>query len=417
MQDFYDCITVGGGPAGCTVAALVAESGFRTLLVEREMLPRFHVGESLMPETYDTLQRLGVWQQLQTSGFVKKYSVQFVASSGRESQPFFFKDHDPRERSQTFQVERAKFDQLLFENAAAHGADCFDQTRVLEPLFDATTAVGVRLQTADGGRRDVRSRVLVDATGQQALLAARLGLRVDNPRLHKAAIWTYYRGAHREPGEHGGATVILHTRDRAAWFWYIPLADDVTSVGVVADNDYLLKGRGTPAETFAEELAKCPAVQGRVERAERIDRHRVAKEFSYSTSQHAGDGWVLVGDAWGFIDPVYSSGVYFALKTGEMAADCIVEGLRRGDTSGAQLGRWTTDFSAGARWIRKLVEKFYDEDFSIGRFMKAHPEHRANLTDLLIGRVFCEGSGRIFDDMDPWLEANRKSNRPKVPAS
>ena len=190
MQDSYDCITMGGGPAGSTVAALVAEAGFRTLLVERERLPRFHVGESLMPETYDTLQRLGLWETLQASRFVKKYSVQFVSRSGRESQPFFFKDHDPRERSQTFQVERADFDKLLFDNAAAKGADCRDQTRVLEPIFEGDRAVGVRLQTADGARRDVSAKVVVDATGQQTLLASRLGLKVVNPNLRKAAIWT-----------------------------------------------------------------------------------------------------------------------------------------------------------------------------------------------------------------------------------
>jgi flavin-dependent dehydrogenase len=116
-----------------------------------------------------------------------------------------------------------------------------------------------------------------------------------------------------------------------------------------------------------------------------------------------------VGDAWGFIDPIYSSGVYFALKTGEMAADCIVEGLRNEDTSAARLGRWTEEFAAGSQWIRKLVEKYYDRDFSIGRFMKAHPEHRGNLTDLLIGRVFHHDAGKIFDDMDPWLEKTRQT--------
>jgi flavin-dependent dehydrogenase len=362
-----------------------------------------------MPETYDTLTRLGVWDQLQRGQFVKKYSVPFVASSGRESQPFFFKDHDPGERSQTFQVERADFDKLLFDNAASKGADCRDQTRALAPVFDGERVVGLRLQMADGERREVGCRVLVDATGQQTFLASRLGLRVDNPKLRKAAIWTYYRGAERPPGEHGGGTVILHTRDKAAWFWYIPLSNDVTSVGVVGDNDYLLKGRGTPEDVYREELAKCEAVERRLAGAERVDRHRVAKEFSYTTSQHAGDGWVLVGDAWGFIDPVYSSGVYFALKTGEMAADSVVDALRSDDTSAEQLGRWTDEFAAGAQWVRKLVEKFYDTDFSIGRFMKSYPQHRGNLTDLLIGRVFYDGAGRIFDDMDPWLEQSRQS--------
>ena len=182
MRDSYDCITIGAGPAGGTVAALVAEAGFETLLLEREKVPRFHVGESLMPETYDTFKRLGIWERLQQSNFVKKYSVQFVSSSGRESQPFFFHDHDPRERSQTFQVERADFDKLLFDNAAAKGADCVDQTRALEAIFEAERAVGVRLRGPDGSRQDVRAKVVVDATGQQALLASRLGLRLTDIR-------------------------------------------------------------------------------------------------------------------------------------------------------------------------------------------------------------------------------------------
>jgi flavin-dependent dehydrogenase len=122
------------------------------------------------------------------------------------------------------------------------------------------------------------------------------------------------------------------------------------------------------------------------------------------SSKHAGDGWVLVGDAWGFIDPIYSSGVYFALKSGEHAADAIINALRIGDTSGKQLSRWVDNFHSGTKWIRKLVDAYYTNEFSFGRFMKAHPEHKGNLTDLLIGRIFYDGAGKIFDDMDPALE-------------
>ena len=137
--------------------------------------------------------------------------------------------------------------------------------------------------------------------------------------------------------------------------------------------------------------------------AELVSKHHVAKEFSYTTTQQAGDGWVLTGDAFGFIDPIYSSGVYFALRSGELAADTIVEGLRRGDTSAGQLGRWVGHFKEGTGLIRKLVAAYYSNDFSFGRFMRDHPEHQGNLTDLLIGRIFHDGAGRIFDDMDPAL--------------
>jgi len=405
MKHSYDCIVVGGGPAGSTVAALVAQAGHSVLLVEREEMPRFHVGESLMPETYWIFERLGVLEKMQRSKFVKKFSVQFVSGSGKESQPFFFKEHDPRDCSQTWQVERADFDNMLFENAREKGADCYDRTRVMDPLMKADAhgnrCIGVRLQTGDGDLREIRSQVVVDATGQTALLASRMGVKQIDPNLKKAAIWTYYKGAHREPDEHGGATIILHTRSKKAWFWYIPLSGDVTSIGLVSDNDYLLKGRGKPCEVFEEELVNCPALLNRLTDADLVDKFHVAKEFSYKTTQHAGDGWVLVGDAFGFIDPIYSSGVFFALKSGEMAADSIIEGLEQQNTSARQLGKWTDEFKAGTRWIRKLVDAYYTNEFSFGGFMKHHPEHQGNLTDLLIGRIFHDEAGNIFRDMDP----------------
>jgi flavin-dependent dehydrogenase len=408
MKDTYDCIVIGGGPAGSTTAALVAQAGFSTALIERDKMPRFHVGESLMPETYWTLERLGVLERMKDSDFVRKVSVQFVGNTGKESQPFYFPAHDPRDCSRTWQVERADFDKLLFDNAADKGAGCFDQTRVLEVLLEQQRAIGVTVQRAGSGwPQRVTSKVIVDATGQQALLANRLGLRVDDPQLKKAAIWGYYRGARRDPGEHGGATIILHTADKDSWFWYIPLRNDVTSVGVVADNDYLLKNRGRPGDVFQDELAKCPALLERLTEAELTGDYRVAKEFSYRTTRHAGDGWVLVGDAFGFIDPIYSSGVYFAMKSGEMAADAIIEGLKAGDTSAQALGKWTDEFKSGTRWVAELVDAYYTNDFSFGRFIKAHPGHRANLTDLLIGRIFHEGAGRIFDDMRPAIQQSK----------
>jgi flavin-dependent dehydrogenase len=257
------------------------------------------------------------------------------------------------------------------------------------------------VQRVEQAPRVVTARVIVDATGQQALLANRLRLRIDDPRLRKLAIWTYYRGAWRDPGPNGGATVILHTQSKNTWFWSIPLREDITSVGVVGDADYLLKDRPSPSEAFEQQLRQCPALIERLKEASRVDGIRVAKEFSYSTRRQAGHGWVLVGDALGFIDPIYSSGVYFALKSGEMAGDAIVEGLRRGDTSAAQLGKWTGEFQAGTKWIRKLVDAFYTNQFSFGRFIKEHPHHLGNLTDLLIGRIFHDGAGRIFDDMTP----------------
>jgi flavin-dependent dehydrogenase len=425
MPESFDCIVVGGGPAGSTAAALVAEAGFSTLLLEREKMPRFHVGESLMPETYWTFQRLGVLDKLKASACPKKYSVQFVNDRGKTSQPFYFHQHDPRECSQTWQVLRSEFDKMLFDNAAEKGADCRDGVRVLDVLFepaastshlpDGTSdsdggqkAVGIKIQSSGGEPQEIGARVVIDATGQQSLIATRLGIRRENPDLRKSAIWTYFRGVRRDPGVDEGATIIMHTDARESWFWYIPLANDVTSLGVVGDTDYLLRGRGKPADIFNEELAKCPSLLDRMRNAVRTDDEvHVAREFSYKSERPAGEGWVLVGDALGFVDPIYSSGVFFALKSGELAADCVIAGLRAGDTSAEQLGGWAADFDKGVELVRKLVAAFYTREFSFGRFIKSHPEHTGNLVDLLIGRIFYPAAGDIFKAMDPMLAATK----------
>lgn len=402
----YDCVVMGGGPAGSTAAALVAEAGFSTLLLERERMPRAHVGESLMPETCWTLQRLGLWDTLRRSKFTKKVGVQFVTHTGRESAPFFFRRHDDRETSETWHVERHEFDALLFANAERLGAQGAQGVRALEVLMDGDRARGVRvLDSEDGQTHEIGARVVIDATGQQSLIANRLGLRTVNPKLRKAAIWRHYRGALRDEEGGGVKTIIMHTCDKQAWFWYIPQSDDIVSVGVVGDRDYLLKGRGTPADVFEQELQKCEGARLRVAHAEPLDDLEVAKEFSYTTDRSAGEGWVLVGDAWGFIDPVYSSGVYFALKSGELAADAVVDGLRSGDVSPAVLGRWLPDFSQRTQLIRKLVHAFYSGNFRVGKFIMEHPQHQHELVDLLIGRIFDgPASGAIFADLEPWLE-------------
>lgn len=405
MRDAYDVVVIGGGPAGSTAAALVAEAGLSTLLVEREKYPRFHIGESLMPECYWPLQRLGLIERMKSNAFVQKKSVQFVAASGKESEPFFFTDHDPRESSTSWQVERAVFDQMLFDRAGELGADCYDQTRVLDVLLDEDGAAsGVRLRTADGQTLQVSAKVVMDGTGQSSLIANKLGVRQDIPGLKKAAIWSYFKNAVRDPGDHGGATIVMHTTQKESWFWFIPLTHEVTSIGCVGDNDYMLKTGLDSEARYQLELDRCPGLQSRLVDAQRVSKIHVAKEYSYVTRQHSGQGWVLIGDAFGFLDPIYSSGVYFALTTGQWAADAVIEGFQQGDLSAEQLGKWCDDFKRGSQWIHKLVEAFYTKDFSFGGFMRDHPQFRGNLTDLLIGRIFGDNAGDMFTEMDPAMK-------------
>src|ERR1041384_2559573 len=193
-------VVIGGGPAGSTVSTLLAQQGVKVELFEREKFPRFHIGESLIPETYWVLKRLGMLEKMRASPFVKKYSVQFVNASGKLSAPFYFWDNKPHECSQTWQVVRSQFDLLMLNNAREHGVEAHEGVRVLEVLFEGDRAVGVKIKDADGARRDVRAQGVVDATGQAAMLQNRFKLRRWDPVLNKGAIWTYWRGAYRDTG-------------------------------------------------------------------------------------------------------------------------------------------------------------------------------------------------------------------------
>ncbi len=399
MEGGVDVVVIGGGPAGSTASTLIAQRGHRVELFERERFPRFHIGESLIPETYWVLERLGMLPKMKASPFVQKHSVQFVNADNKLSAPFYFWDNKPHECSQTWQVVRSQFDQMMLENAREHGVVAHEGARVLDVLFDGLRAVGVRVRLEDGTEREVRAKVVVDASGQVGVIQNRLRLRVWDPILNKGAIWTYWKGAYRDTGRNAGATMVLQTADRKGWFWSIPLHDDVTSLGVVKPFDDLFKGRGPYAQVYEEEIAACPATVERTAGATRITGYFATKDYSYRATQVSGDGWVMVGDAFGFLDPLYSSGVLLALKSGELAADAICEGLARGDTSKAQLGHWGPAFNEGVDRMRRLVCEYY-AGFSFGQFMKKHPEMRGTVTDLLIGDLFTDKVDRVWAPME-----------------
>ena len=406
-----DVIVVGGGPAGATTATLVAQQGYSVRLLEREHFPRYHVGESLIPETFWVLDRLGILPKLRDSRFVKKHSVQFVTEQGRLSAPFYFSDHKPHESSQTWQVLRQDFDQLMLDHARESGVDVREGVRVLEVIFEGSRAVGVRTVDDAGLQQEMRGRVVVDAAGQSGIILDRLGLREWDPVLKKAAIWTYWKDAARGTGRDEGATLVLQLDDKQGWFWYIPLHDGTVSVGVVAGYDYLFKNRATKDHDaiYFEEVARCPGLQPKIAAAEQAAPVRVAKEYSYRARDVAGDGWVLVGDAFGFLDPLYSSGILLALKSGELAADAICAALDAGDTSAARLGTWGPEYVRGMERMRRLVCEFY-EGFNFGRFVKKHPHLKGHVTDLLIGDLF---NDRVDEIVAP-LEALRAEDRARA---
>lgn len=405
VADAADVVVIGGGPAGATAATLIAQRGRSVKLFERERFPRFHVGESLIPETFGVFGRLGMLDQMRGSRFVEKHSVQFVNEKGVLSEPFYFADHRPQESSRTWQVRRSEFDEMMLRNAMRQGVDVHEGCRVLEVLFEGSgpdaRACGVKVQDEAGVVRTVAADVVVDASGQAAMVQSRLGLRDWDKQLKKAAVWSYWKGAARGTGRDEGATLVLQLDQKQGWFWYIPLHDDIVSVGVVAGHDYLFKERATKdlQAIYAEEIARCPGLVPRLVTAEQIEPVRVAKEYSYRSRQVAGNGWVLVGDAFGFLDPLYSSGILLALKSGELAADAVAAALDAGDTSAERLGSWSTDFVRGMERMRRLVCEFYD-GFNFGKFVKRHPHLKGHITDMLIGDLFNERVDEIVAPLD-----------------
>jgi flavin-dependent dehydrogenase len=396
-----DVIVIGGGPSGSTAATLLAQKGYKVELFEREHFPRFHIGESLIPHTHGVLERLNMLPKLKGSHFIKKYSVQFVTEHGKLSEPFYFVDHDPHERSQTWQVRRSEFDHLMLKNARDHGVRVHEGARVLEVLFEGEKAVGVRVKLEGQTEREVRAQVVIDASGQSSMIIDRFNLREWDPVLKKAAVWTYWKGAYRDQGQDEGATIVLQTKGKKGWFWYIPLHDDILSVGVVAPNDYLFQNRSSKdlKDIYFEEVERCPGLQPRLQGATQCDIFRAQKEYSYRAKKVAGDGWVLVGDAFGFLDPLYSSGVLLALISGQMAADAVGDALAAGDVSEARLRRWEPEYVKGMDRMRRLVCAFYD-GLNFGKLVRRNPDKKGLITDVLIGNLFTDSVDELWPLID-----------------
>jgi flavin-dependent dehydrogenase len=397
----YDVIVIGGGPSGASAATLLAKQGFRVVLFERDHFPRFHVGESLIPYCYPVIEKLGMLEKMKSSHFTKKYGVQFISEQGKLSEPFRFEQYDPHERSQTWQVLRGEFDTMLLQNAREVGVEVHEGARVLDILCEGTRVIGVKVKCEGEEEKEVRAKVVVDASGQSSMIIDRFGLRVWDKDLKKAAVWTYWKGAKREPGLDEGGTIVIQTEGKKGWFWYIPLHDDMVSVGVVANFDYLFKNRESkdPESIYFEEVARCPGVRPRLEGATRCEDFHSQKEYSYKATQGGGDGWVLAGDAYGFLDPLYSSGVLLALTSADVVSQSVADALNANDTSEKMLRSWEPEYNKAMGRMRNLVMAFYD-GLNFGRLVRRYPDKKNLITDILIGNLF---NDRV-DELWPLIE-------------
>lgn len=321
LRERYDAVVVGGGPAGTTFAQLVRRAGHSVLLVERERHPRFSIGESLLPASVPIWRRLGLLERFEAAGFVRKYGAYFCFEDGASPEYFHFPSAVRRIADHAYEAPRAEFDRLLWEAALESGLDALDGTSVETLVFDGERASGVRLRLPDGSERRVGARLVADCSGRATLIGRQRALRDRDERLHKVALFCHYDDVIRSTGDDAGTLAIVATP--FGWMWLIPFAQGRASLGAVLHREVYRERRRAGLDNdaiWADALARTPAVARRLEGARRTRPVEVAADFQYRLRQLAGPGWVAIGDAGAFLDPIFSSGVHLAMAGAERAA-------------------------------------------------------------------------------------------------
>ncbi|WP_437951669.1 NAD(P)/FAD-dependent oxidoreductase [Sorangium sp. So ce296] len=405
MTDRWDAIILGGGPGGSTLAASLAKLGRRSLVLERETFPRFHIGESLLPRSREVFERLGLDEKLDAR-FLRKYGARFLCSSTGRTRTYSFADAFDPKFEFAYQVERDVFDQLLLRHAAELGAEVRESWEAVEVLFDGSRAVGVRARprarsegaaldaapAARAGASDVvelRAPIIVDATGRDTLLASRLRRKAQLAELDKTALFAHYEGVVREDGIHQG-NIQLVIFDHG-WFWFIPFRGEVTSVGAVVSSSWIRsRRRGESLDDFFERtVAESSWARELLAGARRVRPVGALADFSYRIDQLAGDGWLFVGDAGGFLDPLFSTGAHLAIKGADLAATAIHRALEAGDTSRAAFASYEAEVRYAVDLFLGVVQGFYKGHFRETLFEpNQRPTMRKLITSMLAGDVF-----------------------------
>jgi flavin-dependent dehydrogenase len=322
--DIYDVAIIGGGPAGSTAATLLAKAGRRVVVFEREKFPRFHIGESLLPFSMQQFDRLGVREKLDAT-FMPKYGGEITAACGTKGVRFYFKDGYRSKRDRAYQVTRSEFDKVLLDNSRDNGAEVREETEVTKLEF-TDRCVKLDIEGPGAARSRIEARYLLDCSGRQTILGSLFNLKQTYDHLRKFSVFAHYENVERLPGRNG--TLIRMVRGLDRWFWTIPLTPTRTSVGVVMDTATFRAAKLSPEMAFEKFIAEQPLMVEKMKNATRVTPIYSASDFSYRNKRLFGERWLLAGDAAGFIDPVFSSGVFLAIMSAEKAADALEEVLR-----------------------------------------------------------------------------------------
>lgn len=355
----YDVIVVGGGPAGACTAGLLAQSGRSVLLLERDKFPRYHIGESLITGVWPTLDRLGVRAKAEGIGFVRKYGAN--VRWGNEEQMWGFQFRDTGTYEYAYQVRRAEFDAMLLGHARELGVMVLEDAPVREAIREGERMTGVRYQVrGEDSIRTAHAAITVDASGQQHWLGRELGLVQWHDDLRNIAIWAYYQGCQVWEGERAGYTLVENMAEDGGWFWYIPVGQDTVSIGYVTPTAVMTATGLTPEDLFEQRLAASVNCKERVASARRVSGYRTARDWSYTCSAFQGPGWVLVGDAAAFVDPLLSTGVALAVRAARIAADAIDHVIDNPASEAAALRAYEDNCRVYLDTILEFVRYFYD---------------------------------------------------------
>jgi flavin-dependent dehydrogenase len=356
-----DVIIIGGGPAGSTAAMTLAQAGRRVLVLEKEKFPRFHIGESLLPYNVLLFQKLGVWPKLEAGGFMPKRGAQFLSGSDPRHIRVNFGDGAFTECPAAIQVERSRFDQILLEHARECGAEVREQCLVLSHEITAD-GVSVEYRNAEGVEREERAAFLIDASGLSNFTANREGLRKIYPTHKKVAVFGHFTGVEMPTGECYGDILIV--RRKNSWSWLIPLSAEKTSVGLVVDAADLKASGMAPADLFSSAMENTPALKQRMQHATRVGDMHVLSDFSYKNDTLVAPRLVRAGDASGFIDPIFSSGVFLATTSGHWGALAVHEALQQGRTMTPAMRRFEKDTRRRISVYWQFIEGFYTDPFT-----------------------------------------------------